>query len=192
VKAGEKTFIREVEGGTGTSCQNSLTCHFGLGAHNGEVTVTVRWICGKERSFTARSDRLLHFKEGGEKPRVLMGEKVVAEEKTPEETVAPDVAPQPQPLQPALVAPLKDFGAALRDFAEADVRGAVVIAVLENAAARAGIEAGEIIVKFNGTEVSRVAQFEQLRARLGNGQPAVLEVFRNGKPLTIKLNEDEK
>jgi hypothetical protein len=185
VKAGAKTLIREVEGGTGTSCQNSLTCHFGLGAHDGEVTVTVRWICGKEQSFTARANQFLHFKEGGETARVLMGAKNDAENSAPAKSVAPDAVAQPPP---APVAPLKEFGAVLRDFSEADTRGAVVIAVLENAAAaRAGIEAGDIIIKLNDTEITSARQFELVFAQLENDSFVAVVILRDGKSLTLKL-----
>jgi hypothetical protein len=46
VQAGKKTFTRQVEAGTGSGCQNDLTLHFGLGAVEGPVQVTVHWAGG--------------------------------------------------------------------------------------------------------------------------------------------------
>ncbi len=46
VKAGGKTFTRQVEAGTGSGCQNDLTLHFGLGAEKGPLELTVHWAGG--------------------------------------------------------------------------------------------------------------------------------------------------
>ncbi len=46
VKAGGKTFTRQVEAGTGSGCQNDLTLHFGLGMAQGPAAVTVHWAGG--------------------------------------------------------------------------------------------------------------------------------------------------
>ena len=63
VKAGAATYLREIEGGTGTTCQNSLTAHFGLGKHDSEVEVVIRWPCGKTQRLTAKPDQLLTLEE---------------------------------------------------------------------------------------------------------------------------------
>ena len=65
VKVGDKKYIREVEGGTGTTCQNSLTCHFGLGAYDREAEVTIRWQCGGVQQVTTAVDKLISVKEKG-------------------------------------------------------------------------------------------------------------------------------
>ena len=46
VKAGGKTFTRQVEAGTGSGCQNDLTLHFGLGLEKGPAEVVVYWAGG--------------------------------------------------------------------------------------------------------------------------------------------------
>ncbi|MBI2804355.1 MAG: CRTAC1 family protein [Planctomycetes bacterium] len=46
VKAGGKTFTRQVEAGTGSGCQNDLTLHFGLGSATGPADVTIHWAGG--------------------------------------------------------------------------------------------------------------------------------------------------
>jgi hypothetical protein len=185
VKAGAKSFIREVEGGTGTSCQNSLTCHFGLGAHDGEVTVTVRWVCGKEETFTARANQFLHFKEGAETPRVLIGEKTEAGKNKSDAPSVPAEESSPRPPKPAPAS--KEFGAMLRDYNGSEGKGAVVIAVIEGtAAARGGIEAGDIILKVNGAAIVSAQQIHRLLTRF-RGEEIVLEILRDGKPLSINL-----
>lgn len=40
-------MMREVEGGKGTTNQNSLVQHFGLGRYTGPLELTVRWPCGR-------------------------------------------------------------------------------------------------------------------------------------------------
>ena len=52
VKTAAATQIREVGGGRGTGCQDSLVQHFGLGAMPGPVTVTVRWPGGETQRLT--------------------------------------------------------------------------------------------------------------------------------------------
>jgi len=63
VKAGNATYLREIEGGTGTTCQNSLTAHFGLGKYDGEVEMTIRWPCGKTQKLQAKPDQLVPVHE---------------------------------------------------------------------------------------------------------------------------------
>jgi hypothetical protein len=43
VRAGDLEMIRDVQGGRGTTSQNMLACHFGLGDHGSSVEVLVRW-----------------------------------------------------------------------------------------------------------------------------------------------------
>jgi len=43
VRAGEKVWVRQVEGGKGTTTQNSLTLHFGLGDTETADSVNIRW-----------------------------------------------------------------------------------------------------------------------------------------------------
>jgi hypothetical protein len=43
VTAGDLTMVREVKGGRGTTSQDMLTCHFGLGSYEGYAMVDIRW-----------------------------------------------------------------------------------------------------------------------------------------------------
>ena len=43
VKIGDKTYIRQVEAGTGEGNQNELTLHFGLGQHTQAVDLEISW-----------------------------------------------------------------------------------------------------------------------------------------------------
>jgi tetratricopeptide (TPR) repeat protein len=64
VNRGGSTLVREVEGGKGTTSQNSLVQHFGLGSSPDPVDVTVRF--GPGRTQTLRRvtvDRLIVVKE---------------------------------------------------------------------------------------------------------------------------------
>jgi len=57
VKAGNKTFTRQVEAGTGSGCQNDLTLHFGLGAEKGPLHVTVHWAGGGSSTHQAQANQ---------------------------------------------------------------------------------------------------------------------------------------
>jgi hypothetical protein len=57
VKAGSKTFTRQVEAGAGSGCQNDLTLHFGLAAEKGPVEVTVHWAGGGTSMHQAEVNR---------------------------------------------------------------------------------------------------------------------------------------
>ena len=52
VKSGRLRQIREVSGGRGTGCQDSLVQHFGLGPAPGPVTVEIRWPSGALQVLT--------------------------------------------------------------------------------------------------------------------------------------------
>ncbi|MGQ9707538.1 MAG: FG-GAP-like repeat-containing protein [bacterium] len=61
---GKKRYIREVEGGKGTTSQNSLIQHFGLGSSNQPLTVAIRF--GKNSTVTLKNvqpDQLLTVTE---------------------------------------------------------------------------------------------------------------------------------
>jgi serine protease Do len=53
------------------------------------------------------------------------------------------------------------------------------------AAARAGLRAGDVVVRVNGTEVSPDTTLSRLVANVAPGGQARLDVIRNGKPQTI-------
>lgn len=59
VKAGGKTFTRQVEAGTGSGCQNDLTLHFGLGAEKRNVEIEVNWAGGGRSSHQAKVNQTI-------------------------------------------------------------------------------------------------------------------------------------
>ena len=50
-------LIRQVEGATGGGNQNELTLHFGLGSHDQDVTLSVRWTDGTIQRLTSAVDQ---------------------------------------------------------------------------------------------------------------------------------------
>ena len=67
VKAGGKTFVRHVQGGTGKGCQDSLYLHFGLGAENCVAHAEVTFPGGKKVTFAGPfgADQRLWLHEDG-------------------------------------------------------------------------------------------------------------------------------
>jgi HEAT repeat protein len=64
VIAGKRTQMREVSGGRGTGCQDSLVQHFGLGPQPGAVSVTVRWPNGAVQTLAGvKTDQRLEITE---------------------------------------------------------------------------------------------------------------------------------
>lgn len=66
VKAGRKTFTRQVEAGTGSGCENDLTMHFGLGAESGPVEIDVQWAGGGRSSHQAKVNQTVVFRRASE------------------------------------------------------------------------------------------------------------------------------
>jgi serine protease Do len=56
----------------------------------------------------------------------------------------------------------------------------------DSAAARAGIKSGDVILKFDGQPVSDPGSLSALVGMAQPGQVATLDVWRNGKPMTVK------
>ncbi len=50
IRAGDRVFVREVEGGTGQGNQNDVTLHFGLGKIAGPVDLEVSWPGGSKQA----------------------------------------------------------------------------------------------------------------------------------------------
>jgi serine protease Do len=64
--------------------------------------------------------------------------------------------------------------------------GALVAKVVpDSAAARAGIMAGDVITKYNGTEIADAGQLSVRVSGAAPGEKATLEIVRNGKPMTV-------
>jgi serine protease Do len=77
-------------------------------------------------------------------------------------------------------------------FGLAKPEGALVSEVAKDSAAeKAGIEAGDIILKFNGHEIVRSSDLPPLVTALAPGDRAKLELMRDGKAREITLNVGE-
>lgn len=69
VRAGESTYLRQVEGGSGTGVQSSMTLHFGLGAATSVDEIVIYWPSGAEETYEdVEVDQRLEYWEGGEPP----------------------------------------------------------------------------------------------------------------------------
>jgi serine protease Do len=70
--------------------------------------------------------------------------------------------------------------------------GALVSSVEKNSPAeKAGIVPGDVILKFNGKEISRSAELPPLVSELSPGTAATIELWRKGKSKTINMNVGE-
>ena len=75
-----------------------------------------------------------------------------------------------------------------RDHGAPDTRGAVVLELYRDSPEyRAGLDAGDIVVAFNGTEVEDPAHLERLMWAANIGSTASLRVLRDGKRIEIKV-----
>jgi serine protease Do len=73
-------------------------------------------------------------------------------------------------------------------------RGALVSAIeLGSPAAKAGVEAGDVIIKYNGTDIDKVSDLPRLVGNTKPGSKGTLTVFRRGatKDLSITIAEVE-
>jgi hypothetical protein len=64
LKAGGKTWIREVDGGNGYSGQSTTRVHFGLGAVEKINAVEIRWLSGAKELVNVTADRITTIQEG--------------------------------------------------------------------------------------------------------------------------------
>ncbi|MCA9543257.1 MAG: PDZ domain-containing protein, partial [Myxococcales bacterium] len=89
-----------------------------------------------------------------------------------------------QPLEPVFA---EQFGL------DADTRGVLVGGVShDSAAAKAGVEPGDVVVGLNGQQVEDVNRFRNKVAMLGPGKPVTLEVLRGGERKTLTVTLDER
>ena len=82
----------------------------------------------------------------------------------------------------------KGGGLGLRVTDARDGAGAYVGSVRpDSAAARAGVEAGDIVVELSGRPVASAADLEQIGKQRVAGQPTSLMLLRNGERQTVIL-----
>ncbi len=75
-----------------------------------------------------------------------------------------------------------------KSFSLTDKKGALVGDVIpEGPAAKAGIKRGDVIVKFNGQEVSSMEQLPKIVARTTPNTDVNVEVVRDGEPMTLNV-----
>jgi serine protease Do len=75
-----------------------------------------------------------------------------------------------------------------RRFRAPDTRGALVYELERDSAAyKAGLDAGDIVVTFNGTAVQDPRQLERLMSEAPIGSTATLQVLRSGKRLDVRV-----
>jgi Do/DeqQ family serine protease len=69
-----------------------------------------------------------------------------------------------------------------------DTRGAIVAEMLrESSAYRAGIEPGDIVIAFNGTDVEDPGHLERLMSKAPIGSTATVRVLREGKRVDVRV-----
>ena len=67
-------------------------------------------------------------------------------------------------------------------------RGALVASVAENSPSdKAGIKAGDIILKFDGTNIKEMTELPKIVAQTEVGKTVEVKIWRNKKELTKKL-----
>jgi serine protease Do len=75
-----------------------------------------------------------------------------------------------------------------QDLGAPNTHGALVVALGRTAEAyRAGLQAGDVIVGFNGQTVDDPAQFARLIADARIGSTATVRILREGRPMELKL-----
>jgi S1-C subfamily serine protease len=73
-------------------------------------------------------------------------------------------------------------------FRAPDTRGALVYELERDSAAyRAGLDAGDIVVAFNGTDIQDPGQLDRLLSDAQIGSTATLRVLRNGKRIDVRV-----
>ncbi len=67
---GQKRIIREIDGGSSHSSQNSVIAHFGLGSEQTVDTVKVSWLGGEQQILVNQeANQLINITQEGEAPR---------------------------------------------------------------------------------------------------------------------------
>ncbi|MFH1227133.1 MAG: FG-GAP-like repeat-containing protein [Planctomycetota bacterium] len=63
LSTGQDQYTRQVEGGKGSTNQNSLVQHFGLGRYSGLLELSVHWPCGKLTKHQVEINKIITIKE---------------------------------------------------------------------------------------------------------------------------------
>lgn len=89
---------------------------------------------------------------------------------------------------------IQDMNEALaKSFGRSESTGALVSQVVPGSPAeKAGVKAGDIILKLDGEDISGAAHLKNLVGRVKPGTDAKLTVFRDGKTLSLKVSIGEK
>ena len=97
----------------------------------------------------------------------------------------PRQAPPPKPVQrPSLGIRFSDV-----DYASLGLQGVMVEQVYPNtAAARAGAQANDLLLKMDGRPIASADALRDYAASLPSGQAITLELLRDNRPVTIRLN----
>jgi serine protease Do len=73
-----------------------------------------------------------------------------------------------------------------------DVRGALVAQVMKNSpASRAGLQVGDVIMRFNGKPVNQSSDLPPLVSETPVGKTVSLDIIRKGKPKTLRVKIQE-
>ncbi len=76
---------------------------------------------------------------------------------------------------------------ALKELKLQDTKGALVMEVVEQSPAdRAGLQSGDVIIGFNGKEITRAQDLPRLVGATPLGKEVTLQVIREGRPLGLK------
>jgi serine protease Do len=69
-----------------------------------------------------------------------------------------------------------------------DVKGGVVVGAVQGAAAKAGIQPGDVVIAVNGEQVESVPQFRGLLDKVGDGKPVALLIQRGEARIYVPVN----
>jgi serine protease Do len=88
---------------------------------------------------------------------------------------------------------IQDVNQSLADnFGMKEATGALVGSVAkDSAAAKAGIEAGDVILKFDGKTITRSSELPPIVARLTPGSPVAMELWHDGKAKNVNVTIGE-
>lgn len=89
---------------------------------------------------------------------------------------------------------IQDLNESLAEsFGKTEASGALVSQVIKGSPAeKAGVQSGDIILKFNGRKVSGAGQLKNLVGRVKPGADATLTIFRNRKKMTLDVKIGER